>query len=276
MRLPPDGGTVVFAPLPYGVIQQDLEPELSGLRPLRFKDPGVRVFVFAALAEVPAQRGRIAPDGETVSEARIIVDDDPCLFRQRRDILPRRLRGQEDRGIGRQKQRQLPAVGYVTLPRIQKIDILNPPRLAGKDRPRLRGGGLIEYAETVPPVDSVPPEGVHAVARPEIHLPLRPLGDELEQDLAHERYLHEWVSPFVIISNKTRRPMTLQHISLLARKAMDKEESLSNITFTDLRHDFIIRQLETHDWAYVARIAGMTTTSIQANYGPLVQNLVVC
>lgn len=34
----------------------------------------------------------------------------------------------------------------------------------------------------------------------------------------------------------------------------------------DLRHDFIIRQLEAHDWPYVARISGIAVHTLYATF----------
>ena len=61
------------------------------------------------------------------------------------------------------------------------------------------------------------------------------------------------------------------YLSRLARDAMDEEESLKNVRLVDLRHDFIIRQLETQPWSYVARISGFTVTSFQAAYSPYIK-----
>lgn len=47
------------------------------------------------------------------------------------------------------------------------------------------------------------------------------------------------------ILDRLRDAMHPVYISRLARDAMDEEESLKNIRLVDLRHDFIIRQLET-------------------------------
>ena len=77
--------------------------------------------------------------------------------------------------------------------------------------------------------------------------------------------------PYVAFSMRTRGELHPVHISRLARDAMDAEPCLSDVRLTDLRHDFIIRQLETHDWAYVARITGYTVTSFQTCYSPYIK-----
>ena len=36
----------------------------------------------------------------------------------------------------------------------------------------------------------------------------------------------------------------------------------------DLRHDFVIRQLQTHDWPYVARVSGMAVSTLRDAFSP--------
>lgn len=71
------------------------------------------------------------------------------------------------------------------------------------------------------------------------------------------------VSPFVVISDRLRRQMPPESISRLARTALD-QAGLGGISLMDLRHDFIIRQLEQHDWPYVARISGIAVNTLYA------------
>ena len=71
------------------------------------------------------------------------------------------------------------------------------------------------------------------------------------------------VSPFVVISDRLRRQMPPESISRLARTALD-QAGLGGISLMDLRHDFIIRQLEQHDWHYVARISGIAVNTLYA------------
>ena len=42
------------------------------------------------------------------------------------------------------------------------------------------------------------------------------------------------------------------------------------VRLMDLRHDWILRQLESQDWATVARISGVEVPALQARFGPLV------
>ena len=72
-----------------------------------------------------------------------------------------------------------------------------------------------------------------------------PLHEEVEQCLKHRFSTFAQRSPYVAISDRLRDAMHPVYLSRLARDAMDEEESLKNIRLVDLRHDFIIRQLET-------------------------------
>lgn len=44
--------------------------------------------------------------------------------------------------------------------------------------------------------------------------------------------------------------------SRLARAALDAGD-LKAVRLIDLRHDYVLRQLERHDWQYVSRITGL-------------------
>lgn len=107
----------------------------------------------------------------------------------------------------------------------------------------------------------------------EIILPDRrvPLCEEMEQVLMDRRKPFAWASPYVVFSARSREDLHPVYISKLARDAMNTEPSLSDVRLTDLRHDFIIRQLETRDWAYVARITGYSVTSFQARFSPYIK-----
>ena len=98
-----------------------------------------------------------------------------------------------------------------------------------------------------------------------------PLNEEVEQCLQQRFSAFAQRSPYVAISDRFRDAMHPVYISRLARDAMDEEESLKNVRLVDLHHDFIIRQLETQPWPYVARISGYTVTSFQAAYSPYIK-----
>lgn len=74
-------------------------------------------------------------------------------------------------------------------------------------------------------------------------------------------------SAFVVIGDRNSDQLTAMSVSRILRNALDKEETLREISLKDLRHDFIIRQLEQYDWPYVARISGMAVSTIFSAYG---------
>ena len=101
----------------------------------------------------------------------------------------------------------------------------------------------------------------------QIHLPDRvvPLEEETCACLrAQYRQMGER-SPFVVVSDRLRKQMPPESISRLARTALDRE-GLVSVSLMDLRHDFIIRQLETHDWPYVARVSGISVHTLYAKF----------
>ena len=64
----------------------------------------------------------------------------------------------------------------------------------------------------------------------------------------------------MVISERSKKPMPPESISRLSRLALDSEGQKVNLM--DLRHDFVIRQLQTHDWPYVARVSGMAVSTL--------------
>lgn len=86
----------------------------------------------------------------------------------------------------------------------------------------------------------------------------------LEDDTA--ACLREWQSlcgeygPYVVVSEQRKTQITPQSISRLARTALDAEGQ-EKVRLLDLRYDFVLRQLETHDWPYVLRISGISVTT---------------
>lgn len=69
----------------------------------------------------------------------------------------------------------------------------------------------------------------------------------------------------VVLSDRDQKPLTPQSISRLARTALDKENQ-TNVRLIDLRHDFILRQLEEHDWQYVSRITGVEAAGLNVHF----------
>ena len=78
----------------------------------------------------------------------------------------------------------------------------------------------------------------------------------------HERYAA--VSDHVVISDRYKRPMPPESVSRLARNALDAEDL--RVSLKDLRQDFVIRQLETHDWPYAARVSGMAVSTLRGAF----------
>ena len=75
----------------------------------------------------------------------------------------------------------------------------------------------------------------------------------------------------VICSDRYHKQMQPQAISRIARRVLD-EVGQTNVRLVDLRHDYIIRQLEQHDWSYVARITGMEIRSLQLHFAQYLPN----
>lgn len=59
--------------------------------------------------------------------------------------------------------------------------------------------------------------------------------------------------------------MQPESISRLARQALDRGGQ-KQVRLMDLRHDWIIRQLETQDWPTVARVSGVEVPALQARF----------
>ena len=100
-------------------------------------------------------------------------------------------------------------------------------------------------------------------------LPDRLIPMEAEtQACLQERYdFRGGVSPFVVISERCRRQILPESVSRLARGALD-QEGLKDVSLSDLRRDFIICQLEEHDWPYVARISGVSAPKLYVKVRP--------
>ena len=99
----------------------------------------------------------------------------------------------------------------------------------------------------------------------QLRLPDRtiPLEAETEDCLRRQAERPGHPAPFVVVSDRRRQQMPPESISRLARKTLDRA-GLGGISLMDLRHDFIIRQLESHDWPYVARISGIAVPTLYA------------
>lgn len=92
-----------------------------------------------------------------------------------------------------------------------------------------------------------------------------PISEELADWLEHLREEQHRCSEIVVLSNRDQKPLTPQSISRLARQALDSEQQ-KNVRLIDLRHDFVLRQLEQHDWQYVSRITGIEAAAMNLHF----------
>ena len=76
---------------------------------------------------------------------------------------------------------------------------------------------------------------------------------------------HHALSPRVALSSRGKRPLAPESISRLARLALDREGQ-TQVRLMDLRHDWILRQLESKSWAETARISGVEVPALQARF----------
>ena len=104
--------------------------------------------------------------------------------------------------------------------------------------------------------DQVDFEG-KAIQLPDRAVPLEP---STEACLRERHVRCALRDPHVVISERSKKPMPPESISRLSRLALDSEGQKVNLM--DLRHDFVIRQLQTHDWPYVARVSGSSPAGL--------------
>ena len=98
-----------------------------------------------------------------------------------------------------------------------------------------------------------------------------PVAEELAEWLRELRERRDRRQEQVVLSDRDRKPLTPQSISRLARTALDKEGQTA-VRLIDLRNDFIIRQLESHDWQYVSRISGVEAAGLNVHFGDYLQD----
>ena len=106
----------------------------------------------------------------------------------------------------------------------------------------------------------------------QIELPDRtvPLCEEMAEYLGkmYERWsrsIRVQQNSYVVRSIRYRTQMQPEAISRVARKTLD-EAGQTAVRLIDLRHDYVIRQLEEHDWRYVARITNVDICSLQLHF----------
>lgn len=96
-----------------------------------------------------------------------------------------------------------------------------------------------------------------------------PLDPSTEACLRKRHRLYAQRDPHVIISDRYQRPMPPESVSRLARTALDTEGQ--KVSLKDLRQDFVIRQLQTHDWTYAARVSGMAVSTLRGSFSQYFQ-----
>lgn len=92
-----------------------------------------------------------------------------------------------------------------------------------------------------------------------------PITEEMTSWLTELRGSRNRCSETVVLSDRDQKPLTAQSISRLVRMALDKVGQTS-VRLIDLRHDFILRQLEIHDWQYVSRITGVEAAALNVHF----------
>lgn len=92
-----------------------------------------------------------------------------------------------------------------------------------------------------------------------------PIGQELADWLQVLRDGRDQSQETVVLSDRDKRPLTPQSISRLARLALNKQGQ-TDVRLIDLRHDFVLRQLEEHDWQYVSRITGVEAAGLNVHF----------
>ena len=92
-----------------------------------------------------------------------------------------------------------------------------------------------------------------------------PIGQELADWLQVLRDGRDQSQETVVLSDRDQKPLTPQSISRLARLALNKQGQ-TDVRLIDLRHDFVLRQLEEHDWQYVSRITGVEAAGLNVHF----------
>jgi len=92
-----------------------------------------------------------------------------------------------------------------------------------------------------------------------------PVTEEMAHWLTELRSSRNRCSEIVVLSDRDQKPLTAQSISRLARMALDKAGQTS-VRLIDLRHDYILRLLETHDWQYVSRVTGVEAAALNIHF----------
>lgn len=92
-----------------------------------------------------------------------------------------------------------------------------------------------------------------------------PIPEDLASWLEALRDERPYRQETVVLSDRDQRPLMPQSISRLARQALDAEGQ-TQVRLIDLRHDFVLRQLESQDWQYVSRITGIEAAAMKTHF----------
>ena len=92
-----------------------------------------------------------------------------------------------------------------------------------------------------------------------------PIPEDLSAWLSALREGRNRCSEVVVLSDRDKKPLTPPSISRLARQALDAEGQTA-VRLIDLRHDFVLRQLEEHDWQYVSRVTGVEAAAMNVHF----------
>lgn len=93
-----------------------------------------------------------------------------------------------------------------------------------------------------------------------------PLEDDAAVCLQKRHSLYARCSDHVVISDRGKQPMPPESVSRLARNALNSEGL--DVSLMDLRHDFIIRQIEQNGWPTAARVSGMAVATLRDAFSP--------
>lgn len=100
-----------------------------------------------------------------------------------------------------------------------------------------------------------------------------PMEPEIQVFLQRLLTARAWHSGPVVLTDRSGNRPAEQHLSYVCRRALDSV-GLTDVRLLDLRYDFILRQMESHDWQYVSRISGLDPSTLQLHLGQKPQSQV--
>lgn len=93
-----------------------------------------------------------------------------------------------------------------------------------------------------------------------------PMEPEIQVFLQRLLTARPWRGGPVVLTDRNGSRPTEQHLSYVCRKALDRAGQ-TDVRLLDLRYDYILRQLERHDWQYVSRVSGLDPLTLQLHLG---------